>query len=309
LKPLFYCDHYAIPLPDGHKFPMRKYAMVRDLLSCEGGFRFVEAPLADAQAIELAHDAEYVRRFLEGSLDRAAIRRIGFPWSDGLVRRTLASVGGSLAAAEEAMATGWGGNLAGGTHHAFRAEGSGFCVFNDIAVVIQHLRAQGRIRRAAVIDLDVHQGDGTAQIFAGDPEVLTLSMHGKNNFPFRKQASSIDIDLPDGTGDAEYLRRLSETLPRVFDFDPDFVIYQAGVDALASDTLGRLSLSLEGLMARDVMVLSACVSHGKPFVITLGGGYSNPLENTARAHANTYRTALSLCEPLALAIRAEQPRQ
>lgn len=273
---------------------MRKYAMVRDLLSLDGVFRFVEAPLADPHVIELAHDAGYVRRFLDGTLDRAVVRRIGFPWSDGLVHRTLASVGGSLAAAEEAMETGWGGNLAGGTHHAFRGEGSGFCVFNDIAIVIQHLRAQGRIRRAAVIDLDVHQGDGTAQIFQGDPDVLTLSMHGRNNFPFRKQAGTIDIDLADNTADEEYLRILAETLPRVFDFSPEFVIYQAGVDALATDTLGRLSLTLEGLAARDRIVLENCRNYGHPFLITLGGGYSNPLENTAQAHANTYRTALRM---------------
>ncbi|MFN7933157.1 MAG: histone deacetylase [Bryobacteraceae bacterium] len=274
---------------------MRKYAMVRDLLSLVGGFRFEEAPLADARVIELAHDPDYVRRFLEGSLDRAVIRRIGFPWSEGLVKRTLASVGGSLAAAEEAMQTGWGGNLAGGTHHAFRGEGSGFCVFNDIAVMIEHLRAQGRIRRAAVIDLDVHQGDGTAQIFAGDDEVLTLSMHGKNNFPFRKQTSKVDIDLPDGTGDEEYLRLLQDVLPRVFHFAPDFIVYQAGVDALATDTLGRLSLTLEGMAARDEMVLTHCRDYGRPFVITLGGGYSNPIENTAQAHADTYRAALRIC--------------
>lgn len=294
MKPLFYCDHYAIPLPDGHKFPMRKYAMVRDLLSLDDAFRFVEAPFADPRVIELAHDTDYVRRFLDGTLDRAVIRRIGFPWSEGLVRRTLASVGGSLAAAEEAMSTGWGGNLAGGTHHAFRGEGSGFCVFNDIAIVIQHLRAQGRIRRAAVIDLDVHQGDGTAQIFQHDAEVLTLSIHGKNNFPFRKQASTIDIDLPDHTGDDEYLAVLSATLPRVFDFKPDFLIYQAGVDALSTDTLGRLSLTLEGLAVRDRLVFEICHSYGRPLLITLGGGYSNPLENTAQAHANTYRTAARL---------------
>ncbi|MBL8174685.1 MAG: histone deacetylase [Bryobacterales bacterium] len=273
---------------------MRKYAMVRDLLSLDGTFQFIEAPLAEPRVIELAHDAGYVRRFLDGTLDRAAIRRIGFPWSEGLVRRTLASVGGSLAAAEEATRAGWGGNLAGGTHHAFRAEGSGFCVFNDIAVVIEYLRAQGRIRRAAVIDLDVHQGDGTAQIFENDPGVLTLSIHGRNNFPFRKRSSTIDIDLPDRTGDAEYLATLHATLPRVFDFAPDFLIYQSGVDALSTDALGRLSLSLDGLAARDALVIESCFDYGRPFLITLGGGYSNPLENTAQAHANTFRTAWRL---------------
>jgi len=270
---------------------MRKYAMVRDLLAVDGVFDFVEAPNADPAVIALAHDPEYVRRFLDGTLDRAVVRRIGFPWSDGLVRRTLSSVGGSLRAAEDAMEFGWGGNLAGGTHHAFYGEGSGFCVFNDIAVVIQWLRSQGRIRRAAVIDLDVHQGDGTAQIFANVADVLTLSMHGRNNFPFRKQKSRIDIDLDDGTGDEEYLRLLADVLPRVVEYAPDFVVYQSGVDGLETDTLGRLSLSAAGLHARDAMVFDALKKHGKPVLLTLGGGYSQPIERTAEAHASTYRTA------------------
>lgn len=295
LKPvLYYCDHYAIPLPEGHKFPMQKYAMVRDLLAPEGIFEFREAALAEPDVIELAHDAEYVRRFLDGTLDRAVIRRIGFPWSEGLVRRTLASVGGSLAAAEDAMQYGWGGNLAGGTHHAFKNEGSGFCVFNDIAVIIQWLRSRGLIRRAAVIDLDVHQGDGTAQIFEHDSDVLTLSLHGRNNFPFRKQRSRIDVDLPDGTEDAEYLERLQAALPQVFAFDADLLIYQAGVDALATDTLGRLALTPQGLEERDELVLQACKRSGRPVVLTLGGGYSKPIERTAEAHASTYRRAARL---------------
>ena len=214
------------------------------------------------------------------------MRRIGFPWSEGLVRRTLASVGGTLAATADALATGFGGNLAGGTHHAFRAEGSGFCVFNDIAIAIRDCG-----RRAAIIDLDVHQGDGTAVLFAGDPEVLTFSMHGAGNFPFRKQQSAIDIELSDRTGDDEYLRRLEEVLPRVFAFGPQIVFYQSGVDALAGDKLGRLALSHEGLRQRDRMVMEGCRARGIPFVITLGGGYADPIERTAEAHANTFRTA------------------
>ncbi len=291
---LFYCDHYAIPLPEGHKFPMRKYAMVRDLLARDGVFVFEQAEFARPETIELAHDPEYVRRFLAGSLEPAVIRRIGFPWSEGLVRRTLASVGGSLAAAEEAMNTGWGGNLAGGTHHAFHGEGAGFCVFNDIAVVIQKLRAEGRIRRASVIDLDVHQGDGTAQIFENDDAVFTLSLHGRNNFPFRKQRSRLDVELEDRTSDGEYLPLLERHLPQAFEFGPDLVIYQSGVDALETDTLGRLSLTQAGLQARDRMVMTAAQAHGAPFLVTLGGGYSVPLERTAEAHASTFRTAASI---------------
>jgi acetoin utilization deacetylase AcuC-like enzyme len=288
---LFYCDHFAIPLPAGHKFPMAKYRMLRDLLASDGCFRFEAAPFADPQIIELAHDAGYVHDFLNGALTEAAIRRIGFPWSQALVQRTLASVGGTLSATCDAFDSGWGGNLAGGTHHAFRAEGSGFCVFNDIAVAIQWLRAKGRIQRAAVIDLDVHQGDGTAQIFESDADILTLSLHAKSNFPFRKQHSKIDVEFEDGTRDPEYLNALDSVLPRVFAFQPQIVFYQSGVDPLASDTLGRLALTHAGLRERDRRVMAAAQSHGVPIVITLGGGYSRPIELTAEAHANTFRTA------------------
>src|SRR5580692_7607881 len=197
---LYYCDHHPIPLPPGHKFPIEKYALLRGLLEADGFYNLEAAPLAGRETIELAHDPAYVRGFLDGSLDPRVVRRIGFPWSEQLVRRTLASVGGTLAAASDALATGFGGNLAGGTHHAFRAEGSGFCVFNDIAIAIRKLG-----RRAAVVDLDVHQGDGTAAIFEDDPAVFTLSIHGEKNFPFRKQRSKLDIGLPDGTNDEEYL--------------------------------------------------------------------------------------------------------
>lgn len=270
---------------------MRKYGMVRDLLAGDGGFDFACAPCADEETVALAHDAGYVRRFVEGTLDRSAMRRIGFPWSEGLVRRTLASVGGTLGATADALATGWGGNLAGGTHHAFRGEGSGFCVFNDIAVAIYWLRARGILRRAAVIDLDVHQGDGTAQLFEGDGDVLTLSLHGRNNFPFRKQRSVIDVDLADGTGDEEYLAALADVLPKVLEFQPEIVFYQSGVDGLASDRLGRLALSAAGLLARDRAVMESVKGEGLPFVVTLGGGYSEPIERTAEAHAGTYREA------------------
>ena len=288
---LFYCDQYAIPLPAGHKFPMPKYRMLRDLLASDGCFRFEAAPVADPQIIELAHDAGYVHDFLNGALPEGAIRRIGFPWSQALVQRTLASVGGTLGATCDAFESRWGGNLAGGTHHAFRAEGSGFCVFNDIAVAIQWLRAKGRIQRAAVVDLDVHQGDGTTQIFEGDVDVLTLSFHAKSNFPFHKQHSKIDVEFEDGTGDPEYLNALEAVLPRVFAFQPQIIFYQSGVDPLASDTLGRLALSHAGLQERDRRVMAAAQSHGVPIVITLGGGYSRPIELTAEAHANTFRTA------------------
>ncbi len=291
LPRLYYCDHYTIPLPPGHKFPVRKYALVRDLLRPGGLYEFEPAPCVEPAVIALTHDPDYVQRFLDGTLAPPVIRRIGFPWSEGLVKRTLASVGGTVGAAADAMRLGFGGNLAGGTHHAFRAEGAGFCVFNDIAITIQWLRHHGLVRRAAVVDLDVHQGDGTALLFEDDEEVLTLSFHARNNFPFRKQRSRIDVDLADGTTDEEYLARLVSELPRVFEFRPDIVFYQSGVDGLHSDKLGRLALTHDGLLERDRLVMEGCRGQNIPLVITLGGGYADPIELTAEAHANTFRTA------------------
>lgn len=289
---LFYCDHLEIPLPEGHKFPMTKYRLLRDKIAADGFWQLEAAAPASIEAIKLAHDPEYVDSFINGTLSPAAIRRIGFPWSEGLVKRTLASAGGTLAATREAIDTGFGGTLAGGTHHAFRSEGSGFCVFNDVAIAIYSLRAQSQANRFAVIDLDVHQGDGTAHFFEHDPDVLTISLHGKNNFPFRKQRSKIDVELPDQTGDEEYLRALESVLPRVVEFDSEIVFYLSGVDTLASDVLGRLALTPAGLEARDRRVIVACRRF--PLVITLGGGYSKPIELTAEAHANTFRVAAEL---------------
>jgi acetoin utilization deacetylase AcuC-like enzyme len=226
------------------------------------------------------------------------MRRIGFPWSPALVRRSLASVGGTLAATTDALAGGFGGNLAGGTHHAFYGEGSGFCVFNDLAVAIRACR-----RRAAVIDLDVHQGDGTASIFENDASVLTVSMHGEHNFPFRKQRSRIDVALPDGTGDGEYLDRLAAVLRQVAEFGPEIVYYQSGVDGLAGDRLGRLSLSTEGMAARDRAVFELVRREGLPVVVTLGGGYAEPIERTVEAHTGTFRAAAAVLQPFPQAAR------
>jgi acetoin utilization deacetylase AcuC-like enzyme len=291
---LYYCDHYEIPLPPGHRFPLRKYRMLREVLAASGLFRMEPAPQASAETIALAHDPEYVRAFLDGSLDAAAMRRIGFPWSQGLVQRTLASVGGTLAAAQDAIQTGFGGTLAGGTHHAFPSEGAGYCVFNDVAVTVQWVRQQGLARRFAVVDLDVHQGDGTADFFEHDPGVLTVSLHGARNFPFHKQRSSIDVELADGTGDSVYLKALSGVLPRVVEFAPDLVFYLSGVDALAGDALGRLALTHAGMAERDRRVIGMCREERLPVAITLGGGYSNPIESTVEAHAHTFRVAAEL---------------
>ncbi len=291
---LFYCDHFEIPLPAGHKFPMEKYRLLRERIAADGFWRLESAIPAPIETIELAHDHDYVSQFINGMLPANVMRRIGFPWSQGLVNRTLASAGGTLAATRDAMETGFGGTLAGGTHHAFRTEGSGFCVFNDVAIAIYSLRAEGRAKRVAVVDLDVHQGDGTAHFFEHDPDVLTLSLHGANNFPFRKQRSKIDVELPDQTGDEEYLRALDSVLPRIFEFAPEIVFYLSGVDALASDVLGRLALTQDGLKARDERVIAGCHAKGIPLVVTLGGGYSKPIELTAEAHANTFRIAAEI---------------
>jgi acetoin utilization deacetylase AcuC-like enzyme len=291
---LYYCDHYDMGLPPDHRFPARKYRLLREALTGDRRFALHPAPLASREEVCRAHDPEYVRQFLAGELPAAAVRRIGFPWSPALVVRTLASVGGALAATEAAQESGCGGALMGGTHHAYRAEGSGFCVFNDIAVSIADLRRRGWGSRVAVIDLDVHQGDGTAALFADDQDVLTLSFHGRNNFPFRKQTSTIDVDFADGTGDEEYLAALDEYLPRVWEFRPDFVFYQSGVDGLREDKLGKLALTHAGLAERDRRVMTAAHGYGKPFVLLLGGGYAEPIEATVRANANTYRTAAGI---------------
>lgn len=296
LRTLFYTDQYVIALPEGHKFPMGKYRMAREMLERDGVFRFEAARLAEISDIEMVHEAAYVGQFISGELPAAAIRKIGFPWSEALVKRTLASVGGTLAATNEALLHGWGGTLAGGTHHAFTAEGSGFCVFNDIAIAIAKLRSERRIRRAVVIDLDVHQGDGTAAIFQNEPEVMTLSVHCKSNFPLRKQKSTIDVELEAGVGDDEYLETLGDVLPQVWAFEPEIVFYQAGVDGLKSDRLGHLKLTHEGLKERDRMVMSAGRERGLPVVITMGGGYSDPVELAAEAHANTFRMAHEVWE-------------
>jgi acetoin utilization deacetylase AcuC-like enzyme len=294
---IFSTDQYKITLPEGHKFPVLKYGLLRQIVEKEGLFELAQSPLADLETVSLAHDPGYVAAFTAGTLPSAAMRRIGLPWSQVFVNRAFASVGGTVSAALSALEHGWGATLGGGTHHAFRSEGAGFCVFNDIAVAIQFLRKRGLIRRAAVIDLDVHQGDGTAEIFQDDPDVFTLSIHGESNFPFRKKKSRLDVPLPDGIEDDAYLRRLDEVLPAAFGFRPDIVFYQSGVDPLASDVLGRLSLTHEGLIARDRTVFSAALNFGAPFVLTSGGGYSRPIERSVEAHANTYRTAWQMFSP------------
>lgn len=292
----FFSDRYVVPLPEGHRFPMPKYRLLRERLLDRGileASQLAEAPLASREQLALVHTPAYLDAVFGGTLNPAEQRRIGLPWSPSLVLRSQASVGGTLAASREALRSGIGANMAGGTHHAFADHGEGYCVFNDIAVAARVLLAEGLIRRAAVIDLDVHQGNGTASIFAGDPLVFTFSMHGEKNFPFRKQPSHVDVDLPDGTGDDAYLETLREYLPRVLDAaQADAIFYQAGVDALAEDTLGRLSLTHAGLRARDRYVFETARDRGLPVVLTMGGGYAKPIEPTLEAHVGTYEEAL-----------------
>lgn len=295
---LYYADHFVLPLPPGHRFPMVKYARLRGLilesgLFCADDLRVPEA--ASDAALMLAHDADYVGRVRDGRLDSAEIRRIGFPWSAEMVERSRRSAGATLAACRSALEDGCAVNLAGGTHHAHRDFGSGFCVFNDSAVAALTMRAEGRARKIAIIDCDVHQGDGTAAILGNEPEVFTCSLHGAKNFPFRKQASDLDIEFADGTGDAAYLEALQQALDRVFDgFGPELVIYLAGADPYEGDRLGRLALSMAGLAARDTKVLASCRARGVPVAITMAGGYAHQIDDTVAIHLATVSIAARL---------------
>lgn len=292
---VFHCDAYPVPLPPGHRFPLPKYRLIRERLLGDATLReadFTPSQPVELDALLLVHDRAYVDAVTSGGLTEAEIRRLGFPWSEQLVSRSRASVAGTLAAARDALSNGIAGNLAGGTHHAFADHGEGYCVFNDHAVAFRVLQLEGRVDRAVIVDLDVHQGNGTAAIFAADESVFTFSMHGARNFPFRKQRSSLDVELGDGCEDAEYLALLSRHLPAALDAArADILFYQGGVDPLAGDALGRLRLTHAGLRARDRMVLAAARDRGIPVVLTLGGGYARPVEASVEAHCGTYREA------------------
>jgi acetoin utilization deacetylase AcuC-like enzyme len=286
---------YTIPLPLGHRFPIAKYAMLRDAV-IESGLvapaDLHEPERASIEALLLVHTERYVRALMAGEVTEAEQRRIGLPWSESLVERSFRAVGGTCEAAAAALDRGVTMNLAGGTHHAFPDHGEGFCVFNDVAVAIRLLQRDGRIRHAAVIDLDVHQGNGTHAVFAGDASVFTFSMHGGRNYPFHKVAGSLDIELADGTGDDTYLALLAESLPRVLTTAaPDLVIYLAGADAHEGDRLGRLCLTFDGLARRDAMVLDACREVGIPVAITIAGGYGRDIAHSVRVHLTTVRVA------------------
>jgi acetoin utilization deacetylase AcuC-like enzyme len=291
----YYCDHFVLPLPDGHKFPMAKYARLRERIVSEGIID--AADLHEAQAatwaqLALAHTASYLEDVERGTVPADVQRRIGFPWSPHMVERARRSVGATIQAARAAMDDGAAANLAGGTHHAFSHRGEGFCVFNDVAVAARVLLQEKLVGRVAVIDCDVHQGNGTAAIFSGDPAVFTFSIHGAHNFPFRKETSDLDVTLEDNASDEEYLALLEAHLPRVLDAHrPDIVFYVSGADPYEGDRLGRLKVTISGLRLRDALVLGACSARRIPVAVTMAGGYATDIDAIVTIHANTIAEA------------------
>lgn len=297
---VFYSTQFVLPLPAGHRFPMGKYARLRDRLLDEVpdiDLRQAE-PASDAE-LALVHTPAYIQAVADGTLDERAQREIGFPWSSAMVERSRRSVGATVQAARAALAEGVAANIAGGTHHASADRGGGFCVFNDVAVAVrllqrEHLRQHPGARRprVAVIDLDVHQGNGTASIFAGDDSVFTLSLHGEKNFPFRKVASDLDVGLPDGTGDDAYLAALELALDELAHrFDAQRVFFLAGADPHEGDRLGRLKLTHDGLQARDRRVFEWAWQRRLPLTLTMAGGYGHDIETTIQAQINTFTVA------------------
>ena len=288
---------HTVPLPDGHRFPIAKYQKLRDAV-IDGGLvpatHLHDPARVSRDDLLRVHSAAWVDAVEQGTLDAAAVRLVGFPWSPLLVERAFRAVGGTCEAAAAALEHGIAVNLAGGTHHAFASHGEGFCVFNDVAVAARLLQARpdARTHRVAIIDLDVHQGNGTHAIFSGDPDVFTFSMHGGRNYPFRKVPGSLDVELPDGAGDDAYLTLLAEHLPRVLvHAKADVVFYLAGADPHEGDALGRLALTFDGLQRRDTIVLSACREIGLPVCVTIAGGYGRNIDDTVRVHLNTVRIA------------------
>ncbi|HUL68146.1 MAG TPA: histone deacetylase [Burkholderiaceae bacterium] len=293
----FYSDRYVLPLPGGHRFPMAKYRLLREQV--ERAFADVvlsEPEPASFGQLSLAHAPEYIERVIDGRLDATELRSIGFPWSEAMVERSRRSVGATIAACRAALCDGVAVNLAGGTHHAQSGRGAGYCVFNDAAIAARVMQAEAangrRVLRVAIVDLDVHQGDGTAQILQGDPSVFTLSMHAASNFPFRKQASCLDVALPDGARDEAYLSALVDALSQLRRcFDPQLIIYLAGADAHEGDRLGRLKLSAGGMRARDERVFEFAEGSGVPIAVAMGGGYGREISTTVEVHFATVESA------------------
>jgi len=292
---VFYCDNFVLPLPPGHRFPMEKYARLRERVLGHGIVRphdlFVPAPVTDEQ-LQLVHTPEYVHAVTSGGLTDQAQRRIGFPWSPQLVERSRRSAGGTLAACYAALDDGVAVNLAGGTHHAFRDAGEGFCVFNDAAIAARSMQRDGCATRILIVDCDVHQGNGTAAIFRDDPTVFTFSMHGSNNYPFRKECSDLDVAFADGVEDEEYIESLSTNLHALLRSNAfDLALYVSGADPFVGDSLGRLALTKTGLAERDRIVFECMAQRGIPVVAVMAGGYARRVEDTVNIHVATVGAA------------------
>jgi acetoin utilization deacetylase AcuC-like enzyme len=292
----FYTDHFVLPLPEGHRFPMQKYRLLREAIKTHPQINLIEAPVASDTQLLYAHTPSYIQKVVAGGLSAQEQSAIGFPWSERMVERSRRSVGATIAACQSALIDGVAVNLAGGTHHAYRDHGSGFCVFNDAAVAARVLqKTQGSDYRVAIVDLDVHQGNGTAAILKNDERIFTLSLHGENNFPFQKEESNLDVALPDGCGDDLYLDILRNALHALkTQFDPQFIIYLAGADPHEHDRLGKLSLTQEGMRERDQQVYNWAAANALPVAIAMAGGYGKDINLTVDIHAQTILSALCL---------------
>jgi acetoin utilization deacetylase AcuC-like enzyme len=290
----FYTDHFVLPLPSGHRFPMEKYSKLRNLVGAVEGIELVEAPAASDTQILYAHDPHYLIKIIQGNLDPKEQREIGFPWSEKMVERSRRSAGATVAACKAAMSEGVAVNLAGGTHHAYRDIGSGFCVFNDSAIAARALQKEVSSKlKIAIIDLDVHQGNGTASILQQDSSIFTLSIHGENNFPFKKEVSDLDFGLADECEDQTYLQALENCLDELDTrFRPDSLIFLAGADPHEGDRLGRLKISSEGMRLRDEVVLQYALDRNLPIALSMAGGYGKEIESTVQIHFQTIKTAL-----------------
>ena len=297
---VFYSDHFVLPLPEEHRFPMVKYSMLRERVAkagvCGPGEMRVPRPVSDAEILR-SHEEGYLRRVVDGTLTEKEMRRIGFPWSERMVERSRRASGGTLGACLAALEEGFAANLAGGTHHAFADRGEGYCVFNDSAIAARAVQAEGLVERVVVVDTDVHQGNGTAAILGGDPSVFTFSIHGARNFPFRKEESDLDVALPDGADDVEYLDALEGALEKALDRSgAQLAIYLAGADPYEDDRLGRLRVSKEGLAERDRLVLESCRERGIPVAVTMAGGYAREVDDTVDIHFQSIERAKTLLD-------------